>query len=137
MRGGSFYLTGNQLHWLAGLLEGEGSFVAGAPSEPRIPTLAINMTDVDVLQAVAHLCGSTVASRQPRPHVKMMYRTTLCGGSAVALMQLIQPLMGIRRQQQTTHARPAGRLFMPIFIVDIIKLMIHYRSMSGTGLQVI
>lgn len=104
MRGGSFYLTGNQLQWLAGLLEGEGSFVAGAPSEPRIPTLAINMTDLDVMQAVAHLCGSTVASRQPGTHVKTMYRTALRGGSAVALMKLIQPFMGARRQQQITHA---------------------------------
>lgn len=64
MRGGSFYLTGNQLHWLAGLLEAEGSFVTGSPTEPRTPKLVINMTDLDVMQAVAHRWGSTVTSRE-------------------------------------------------------------------------
>lgn len=104
MRGRSFYLTGNQLHWLAGLLEGEGSFVTGAPTEPRTPMLAINMTDEDVIQAVTDLCGTTVMSRPKIAGLKRMYRTSLRGGSAVSLMRLIQPLMGSRRQHQIEQA---------------------------------
>lgn len=104
MRGGSFYLTGNQLHWLAGLLEAEGSFVTGSPTEPRTPKLVISMTDQDVIQAVANLLGATVIQCKRGTHLKKIYRTGLRGGSAVSLMRLMQPLMGIRRQQQIEHA---------------------------------
>jgi hypothetical protein len=43
-------LTNNQLYWLAGLIEGEGSFIAGTPSHPRRPVVAVTMTDYDILK---------------------------------------------------------------------------------------
>lgn len=110
MRGGSFYLTGNQVHWLAGLLEAEGCFAIGSPTEPRTSKLVINMTDQDVLQAVADLLGSTVIHRHPGIRRKIIYATSLRGGSAVSLMRLIQPLMGVRRQQQIAQAIACHKL---------------------------
>ena len=34
-------LSLTELHWLAGLLEGEGSFMAGPPSSPGLPIIAV------------------------------------------------------------------------------------------------
>lgn len=105
MRGGTFYLTSNEVYWLAGLLEAEGSFVTGAPTEPRTPVLLTNMTDFDVIEAVARKCGSTVINSHPAfGNRKAMYRTSLRGGSAVSLMKLLHPLIGNRRQQQMERA---------------------------------
>lgn len=104
MRGGAIYIQSNKLHWLAGLLEAEGCFITGSPCEPRTPTALINMTDRDVMQVVADCFGSTVMNQPVAADRKAMYRTSLRGGSAVSLMKLIQPLMGIRRQQQIERA---------------------------------
>lgn len=104
MRGGSIYIQSNRLHWLAGLLEAEGYFVTGSPCEPRTPKAGMSITDRDVIQAVADLFGSTVTNELKPVQQKAMYRTALRGGSAVSLMQLIQPLMGVRRQQQIERA---------------------------------
>ena len=41
-----------ELHWLAGLLEGEGSFMTGPPSSPGLPVIAVNMTDQDVMARI-------------------------------------------------------------------------------------
>lgn len=44
-------------YWLAGLLEGEGSFLKGPPSAPRYPVLSLQMTDEDVVARVAAMLG--------------------------------------------------------------------------------
>jgi hypothetical protein len=38
-----------ELAWLAGLLEGEGSFMPGPPSNPRMPIICLAMNDEDVM----------------------------------------------------------------------------------------
>ena len=38
----------HDLHWLAGLLEGEGTFLKGPPSAPRAPAVQLSMADRDV-----------------------------------------------------------------------------------------
>ena len=48
-------MIARDLYWLAGLLEGEGSFMRGPPSRPNMPAIAIQMTDEDVIQRVAQL----------------------------------------------------------------------------------
>ena len=52
------------LHWLAGLLEGEGSFHPGPPSAPRYPVVALAMTDEDVVTRVATMFGRNVGRWQ-------------------------------------------------------------------------
>ena len=43
------------LYWLAGLLEGEGSFQKPAPCEPKYPRITIKMTNRDIIERVAAL----------------------------------------------------------------------------------
>jgi hypothetical protein len=48
-------LPENQFHWLAGLLEGEGSFLKAPPSAPNRPVISMQSTDEDVIARVASL----------------------------------------------------------------------------------
>lgn len=96
-------VTPATLHWLAGLLEGEGSFLKGSPSCPRTPGVTVQMTDRDVIERVAKLFGVTYLTQQ-RGKWKTAYRTTLRGARAVKLMKRLRPLMGERRKGQIDRA---------------------------------
>jgi hypothetical protein len=103
------------LHWLAGLLEGEGSFMKPPPSQPNQPTVALHMTDEDVVARVANLVGvrhRPVKNRNPGVW-KDSFLLQVRGGRAVELMTTLRPLMGARRQVQIDRALanydPMGR----------------------------
>lgn len=104
-------------HWLAGLLEGEATFLKGPPSSPAYPIVRLLMTDADVVERVAAIFGRRTNVHPPRQsHHKMAYSATIKGGKAVSLMQQIRPLMGARRQaaidvaiQASAVAREQGR----------------------------
>jgi hypothetical protein len=55
-----------ELHWLAGLLEGEGSFMVGPPSSPGLPVIAVNMTDNDVMARIGRIFERKVHLVRPR-----------------------------------------------------------------------
>lgn len=96
-------MTELELAWLAGLLEGEGSFCKGPPSAPNRPRIALQMTDEDVVRRAAYLMviGYVCESQNKRrPDWKPTFRVMLRGRTAVALMKQLRPLMGARRQQQ-------------------------------------
>ncbi len=89
------------LHWLAGLMEGEGSFMRGVPSAPNTPKMVVNMTDEDVIVRIAKMWKSGVWKLKRRtPRHKQAYSTMATGSRAVAWMRLLRPLMGIRRRSQ-------------------------------------
>jgi hypothetical protein len=91
----------NNFHWVAGLLEGEGSFIAGSPSEPNRPRISVAMTDEDVIErlaAVLNVQYKALASRNE--HHKNVYRVIIRGAQAVELMKRLHPLLGERRKQQ-------------------------------------
>ena len=89
------------LCWLAGLLEGEGSFLKPAPSEPKLPRITIEMTDEDVIRKVASLFEvNYYATLNRNDGRKVTYKVQVKGKRAASIMQQILPLMGIRRQQQ-------------------------------------
>ncbi len=91
----------SRFHWLVGLLEGEGSFMSGTPSEPNRPRIIIAMTDEDVVARAADICNVSyrkLASRNANH--KDVFRTMVRGRQAVELLKQIYPLMGIRRQAQ-------------------------------------
>jgi hypothetical protein len=96
----------NDLHWLAGLLEGEGSFMVGPPSRPRAPIIALAMTDEDVVARAARLLGCkfhrVVDQREPR--WRPAFQLRLSGARAVAWMAALQPLLGARRRAQIDRA---------------------------------
>jgi hypothetical protein len=98
-------ISTEDLCWLAGLLEGEGSFVAGPPSAPRSPAVQIWMTDRDVMDRVGALLGvavMVVPSR--RAGWRTAYSVRMRGSRAVLWMHLLRPLMGERRRKQIDQA---------------------------------
>ena len=69
-----------EFHWLVGVLEGEGTFLRGAPSNPGAPIVRVSMTDHDVVEHVAKLFDrGVVRLRRRKPHHKLPYATTIKG----------------------------------------------------------
>src|SRR6266566_8861099 len=94
-----------EFHWLVGILEGEGTFLRGAPSKPGAPILRVSMTDRDVVERVAKLFGRAVVRlRRRRPHHKVPYATTIKGAPAVQVMCAVRPFLGKTRQLQIDRA---------------------------------
>jgi hypothetical protein len=93
------------LHWLAGLLEGEGTFIAGPPSAPRSPAVQVAMVDRDIVERAGSLLNGAVTVIASR---REGWRTAYCvrvrGWRAVLWMKRLRPLMGVRRQGQIDRA---------------------------------
>lgn len=98
-------ITTLDLHWLAGLLEGEGSFIAGPPSAPRTPAVVLTMADRDIVDRAAVLLDCAVGMIPAR---RDGWRDAYCvrvrGPRAVEWMRRLRPLMGHRRQGQIDRA---------------------------------
>lgn len=94
------------LYWLAGLLEGEGSFMKGPPSKPNCPYIALQMTDEDVVARAATLFRvSYRKTRNRKPGLwKETYMVQFRGQRAAGLMKDLHPLMGLRRKGQIERA---------------------------------
>ena len=95
-------MTDNELHWLAGLLEGEGYFTLGiSRRQPNAPRIVLVMTDEDVVVRAANLIGGKVKRRPDsrQGNRKPCYVMTSRGGSnhVIAMMKMLRPLMGTRR----------------------------------------
>ena len=94
----------SKLAWLAGLLEGEGSFLSsikpGTDGVRRWNThIALIMTDKDVVQKVATLFSSSV--RGPYKYTKErkpFYSTSISGRKAIGWMLTLFTFLGKRRQ---------------------------------------
>ena len=90
-----------ELHWLAGWLEGEGSFMAPPPSNPRCPRISAQARDKDVVCAAARLMQIKPGlEKARRPHWSSIWRVLLQGRRATALMLALAPLLGERRRTQ-------------------------------------
>lgn len=90
--------------WLAGVLEGEGSFLvywAKSRSGGRspYPRVQINMTDRDVVARVALLMGgnSVQVHRVGDERLKRAWSTKVTGKRALEVMRTVRPWMGDRR----------------------------------------
>ncbi|MDX2162144.1 MAG: hypothetical protein SF162_12520 [bacterium] len=93
------------LHWLAGLLEGEGSFKPSPPSAPNTPAISVMMTDEDIIARVAAIFGTKYHVIKPRQEgAKIPYAVNLKGFKAYTLMRQLYPLMSKRRQAQIDRA---------------------------------
>ncbi len=98
----------NDLYWLAGFLEGEGSFLKGPPSKPNLPRLQFCTTDKDVACRVGQLLGCSIREtdkkRTKKHGFKTVYVGVVAGRPALLLMKKMCFLMGKRRQRQIDKA---------------------------------
>jgi hypothetical protein len=95
-------LTKSELHWLAGLLEGEGCFTTGGGERPAA-YVKLAMTDLDVVARAAGLMGIStdqIRERPRHPTHQTCYEISIGGTRALKLMKKVYPLMGIRRRQR-------------------------------------
>jgi hypothetical protein len=99
-----------ELAWLAGILEGEGSFLRPAPSAPNLPLVRLSMTDRDVVERAAKLVGAAVTPWTPpgNPRHKTTFIMSVRGTRARELMLHLRPLMGRRRREQIDRALAAS-----------------------------
>lgn len=88
--------SNNDLFWLAGLLEGEGTFHL---QRGKYIHMAFSSIDKDVVERVAALWNSGIGHSFTQAN-KKIYKTTLTGRRAKPWLELLKPLMGIRRQTQ-------------------------------------
>lgn len=91
------------LHYLAGLLEGEGNFIWHQTKRDRGRVrIQLGMTDKDVLDRVALIMQSKVTGPYgPYTTQKIPYWYTHCSGEkAVSIMKQLLPLMGSRRSNK-------------------------------------
>lgn len=86
--------TREDLIWLAGLLEGEGTFDL---HRGRYPRIRLAMTDRDVVGRAATLLGASIrGSLRARPY-RSTWHTEISGERAAAVMREVLPFMGARR----------------------------------------
>jgi hypothetical protein len=96
------------LYWLAGFLEGEGSFRnKNKKRNHPLPTIMACNTDEDVIVHASNLMEVN-HYRLERHHgglgKKPIYRLEVYGPKAHAFMLMLKPLMGSRRQAQINAA---------------------------------
>lgn len=116
----------DETSWLAGLLEGEGSFMIGPPSSPNRPCISIQMTDEDVIMRVSRIFGVKPLKLQRgiEKGWKPSCMIHLRGKRAIELMRIVFPYMGNRRKKQIERAiqsyKPDNR-FLTVEEVMAIK----------------
>jgi len=84
--------------WVAGVLEGEGSFVT------KRVGVAVHcaMTDVDVLERIKALCGGNIYGplKKRKAHYKDCWLWQLCGKEAADVTYAVLPYLCKRRLRQ-------------------------------------
>lgn len=92
------------IHWLTGLLEGEGCFHTPTNTRHGI-MLSLLMTDKDVVHRAATIMGAKVIHHQDkRPNRKKAYRFQLTGKRAASWMMTLCLLLGKRRKAKVIEA---------------------------------
>jgi hypothetical protein len=93
----------SEIAWLAGILEGEGSFLmqhcAVNGKNYYYPRITVTMTDEDVIIRVAAMFGTKAHPIKPKKGLPQ-YRATIAGERGVAFMRGLLPYMGGRRSSK-------------------------------------
>lgn len=96
----------NDLYWLAGLIDGEGCFIAHSSHRGKYPLrqvrISLEMCDQDVVERVKVITGTTsnVTLRNSRPNRnhRPRYTVHLNGTRAIQWALTMYPIMGERRK---------------------------------------
>lgn len=105
------------LAWLAGLLEGEGTFSMNS----GYPRVSVQMSDPDVLERAREVMRApgvwpkTPSARDRLRGWSRMYATAVSGLRGAELMVTLRPLMGERRTREIDRALSA---YEPIRLMD-------------------
>jgi hypothetical protein len=86
--------------WLAGLLDGEGSF--GAPARHGMK-IQLRMSDRDTVERAASFLGvgpASIRTEVRSARWKTMYRFDVCGPGAAGWMMMLYPFLSGRRQER-------------------------------------
>ena len=103
------------IHWLAGLLEGEGCFTGNTSHKGRgvTPAIQLEILDRDIAERAARLLGGrlTVKSRPPGKHCsfKPICQVRLYGAPAVGWMMTLWTLLGERRRARIVEVLKVWR----------------------------
>jgi Helix-turn-helix domain of resolvase len=101
-----------ELYWLAGWLEGEGSFLGPPPSDPHRPRIIARTRDADVAEEVGRLLAVTPLfshdGRERERGWSPSWRLLRRGRPAARVMKALHPLMGARRRSQIESALRAA-----------------------------
>lgn len=111
-------MTEIELAWLAGILEGEGSFMLennnSGGKTYQYACITVCMTDKDVIDRVAILFGvSTYSIPNTKFGKKPAFRATLKSHKAVVLMEKLLPFMGDRRSAKIIEVVNAFKAIEP------------------------
>lgn len=111
--------SSEEIAWLAGILDGEGSFLLNRSivggKVYLYPKIIVGMTDLDVIERVADLFGTSVYEPPKMKDRKRLWRATIQGAGAVELMRLLRPWMSERRGEKIDElvayweSRPSAR----------------------------
>jgi len=86
------------LAWLAGLLEGEGSFIANRGARSSYPVIKVEMCDQEVIERAARLLETRVWLVPPGTEGwRPTYVAQIAGHRAAEWMRAVRPFMGLRR----------------------------------------
>lgn len=86
--------------WVAGILEGEGSFFLKT-NHPGCARITCQMTDFDVIEQLRDICGGTVSYHDRKPgYWKPIASMNLVGPAAEKVMRNILPFMKSRRTEK-------------------------------------
>lgn len=89
--------TTADLHWAAGLLEGEGCFFYKKHSGS--PQITVGMTDLDIIQRLQNLFGGSIRKKEPKnPKHKTQWHWNVYGSRARGIIMTLYGLFGERRQ---------------------------------------
>lgn len=112
-------LTTRNIHWLVGLLEGEGHFGYTrnyhAKYQPDLPKIALRMTDRDVVERAAKIMGGySVCSVEPSRTSRLVaYTFQVSGRRAAEWMMTLCGSMGIRRRGRIVGILTYWREYAP------------------------
>lgn len=105
-----------EILWLAGLLEGEGSFTSNGWPHHKGMCVKLQMTDEDVVAHAAQVMRTPLGKHAaPYCKGKLLWTTCASGDKAIAIARTVLPFMGQRRKARIEEllARAATRMMDP------------------------
>jgi hypothetical protein len=120
------------IHWLAGILEGEGSF------QLERPAIALEMTDRDIVQRVANIFQVPVYELKRRPGSKQAYKAVLTGNLAIQWMMTLYSLLGVRRKARIREVLEKWRITVQTKKIILVKgvkyCTVHHVPLIGLNM---